>query len=134
MNAIDLLRDAIRRYGSRLAITTSFQSEGMVVVDMAASIAPDIRVITLDTGRLPEETHAMIRTVRDRYGIAVEVVTPDEREIDTMVERYGRDLFRDSVAKRRLCCEIRKVRPLERKLAELDAWVVGLRRGQSATR
>jgi phosphoadenosine phosphosulfate reductase len=134
MNPVDLLRDAIRTFGQRLAITTSFQSEGMVVIDMAARISPAVRVITLDTGRLPPETHAMIRAVRDRYGLDVEVVTPDERELDIMVGRYGPDLFRDSVAKRRLCCEIRKVRPLERKLAELDAYVVGLRRGQSATR
>jgi phosphoadenosine phosphosulfate reductase len=134
MNAHDLLRDAIHTYGRRLAITTSFQSEGMVVVDMAARISSDVRVITLDTGRLPAETHAMIAVVRDRYGIEVEIVTPDERETEAMVGRYGPDLFRDSVAKRRLCCEIRKVRPLERKLAELDAYVVGLRRGQSESR
>jgi phosphoadenylyl-sulfate reductase (thioredoxin) len=134
MNAPDLLREAIRTWGRRLAITTSFQSEGMVVVDMAARISPEVRVITLDTFRLPPETHAMIGAVRDRYGIEVEVVTPDERELEVMVGRYGPDLFRDSVAKRRLCCEIRKVRPLERKLAELDAYVVGLRRSQSATR
>jgi phosphoadenylyl-sulfate reductase (thioredoxin) len=62
------------------------------------------------------------------------VVTPDEREVETMVGRYGHDLFRDAVAKRLLCCEIRKVRPLERSLANLDAYVVGLRRSQSSTR
>lgn len=134
MNAVDLLREAINTYGRRMAITTSFQSEGMVVVDMAARISPDVRVITLDTGRLPAETHAMIQTVRDRYGIAVEAVVPDERELEVMVSRFGTELFRDSVAKRRLCCEIRKVRPLDRSLAALDAYVVGLRRGQAATR
>jgi len=125
---------AIRTYGRKLAFTTSFQSEGMVVIDMAARRSSDIRVLTLDTGRLPEETYRMIETVRSRYSIAVECVAPDAVEVERMTTLHGPNLFYDSVAKRRLCCEIRKVRPLERRLAAFDAWVTGLRRGQGATR
>ena len=76
----------------------------------------------------------MIEAVRQRYGIAVEVVSPDAREIEAMVTRHGPNLFYESVALRSLCCHFRKVRPLERKLEEFDAWVVGLRRSQSETR
>src|SRR5215475_8134592 len=106
----------------------------MVIVDLAAAIRPRPRVFTLETGRLPEETLSMIDTVRERYGIEIERVTPDPDEVARMVEEHGRDLFYDSVEKRTLCCEIRKVRPLARKMTELRAWAAGLRRQQSETR
>lgn len=133
-SAVEVLEWAIRRYGSRLAIATSFQAGGMVIVDMAWRISPDIRVFTLDTGRLPVETYRMIDTVQERYGIPVEIVLPDQGEIESMVSRHGMDLFYREVPLRMLCCHMRKVRPLERKLAELDAWVTGLRREQSESR
>jgi phosphoadenylyl-sulfate reductase (thioredoxin) len=101
---------------------------------MAAGISSGIRVLTVDTGRLPEETFQMIDTVRERYGVRVEAIPPDPAEVSAMVLRHGPNLFRRSVAERMLCCSVRKVRPLERKLEEFSAWVTGLRRGQSALR
>jgi phosphoadenylyl-sulfate reductase (thioredoxin) len=121
-------------FGRRLAIVTSFQADGMVAVDMAVRLSKDVRVVTLDTGRLPEATYKTIETVRRHYGIPVEVVCPERREVESMVTRFGPDLFYEGVPYRTLCCQIRKVRPLDRKLEEFDAWVVGLRRSQSATR
>ncbi len=106
----------------------------MVVVDIAAKISPDIRVITLDTGRLPEETYQMMETVRSHYGIQVESVSPASEEVESLVTRHGPNLFYESVPYRTLCCHIRKVRPLNRKLQEFSAWAVGLRRSQSETR
>jgi phosphoadenosine phosphosulfate reductase len=129
-----LIRLAVSDFGRSVAIGTSFQAEGMVILDMAVRIAPDIPVFTIDTGRLPEETHQMIDTVRSRYGVDVEVVRPEPAEVDAMVELHGRDLFYQEVALRRLCCEVRKVRPLERKLSELGAWISGLRRSDAQTR
>jgi thioredoxin-dependent adenylylsulfate APS reductase len=133
-SASSVLEWAIGRFGERLAFTTSFQAEGMVILDLAARISRDIRVVTVDTGRLPEETFQMIETVRERYGVKVELVFPDPAEVESMVHRHGPNLFYDSVAMRELCCNVRKVRPLERKLREFDAWVVGLRREQSGQR
>ncbi len=133
-SAFDLLSWAIREYGSGFAIATSFQKEGMVIVDMASRIAPGVRVFTLDTGRLPEETLRMIELTRERYGIAVEVVRPDAGEVERMVAERGADLFYESVENRKLCCEIRKVRPMARHLAGVAAWATGLRREQSETR
>jgi len=134
LSAEELLSWAVSTFGRDFAVLTSFQSEGMVVVDMAVRIAPDIRVLTLDTGRLPEETHAMIDTVRRHYGVAIEVLQPDATETSRMVTRFGTNLFYDSLAQRRLCCEVRKVRPFDRVLDQLHAWAVGLRRGQGASR
>ena len=70
---------AITTYGREFAIATSFQKEGMVIVDLAARAVSGgaCRVFTLDTGRLPEETYGIMETVRQRYGIAVERVTPE---------------------------------------------------------
>ncbi len=106
----------------------------MVVIDMASRISSEVRVFTIDTGRLPEETYQMIDTVRQRYGIKVEVVFPDAAEVASMVSTHGPNLFYREVSARMLCCHIRKVRPLERKLATLKAWVVGLRRTQGDSR
>ena len=91
-------------------------------------------VFTIDTGRLPEETQTLIGKVREKYGVEIEMILPDAAEVRSMVSMHGPNLFRDSVSKRRTCCEVRKVRPLKRKLAELDAWVTGLRRAQAETR
>ena len=129
-----LLEWALGEFGSSLAIATAFQAEGMVILDIAARISPAVRVFALDTGRLPEETYRMIETVRERYGVTVETVAPDTAEIEAMVGLHGPNLFYREVALRNLCCEVRKVRPLERKLRELKAWVAGLRRGQNESR
>ncbi len=132
---MEVLRWGIEHFGDRLAICTSFQAEGMVIIDMAARInGGDTRVFTIDTRRLHDETHALIDAVKRRYGIEIEVVEPDDSEVEAMVSTHGPDLFYEAVSKRRLCCQIRKSRPLKRKLAALDAWVVGLRRAQSETR
>jgi phosphoadenosine phosphosulfate reductase len=133
-SAQELLKWAVSEFGSSLAIATAFQLEGMVIVDLAARISPHVRVFTLDTGRLPEETYRMIETVRDRYGIAVETVAPDSGEVEAMVTRHGPNLFYREVALRNLCCQMRKVRPLERALRGLSAWVTGLRRDQNDSR
>jgi phosphoadenylyl-sulfate reductase (thioredoxin) len=106
----------------------------MVLVDMVANCNLGARVITIDTGRLPDESYQMIDTIKSRYGIGVERILPDQGEVDRMVATHGRDLFRDEVALRKLCCQVRKVRPMERALEGLDAYAVGLRRTQSESR
>jgi thioredoxin-dependent adenylylsulfate APS reductase len=118
----------------RVAIVSSFQATSAVLIDMAARITPDVTVVTLDTGRLPQETHDIIDRVRDRYGIEIEVVTPDPHDIREMVARHGSNLFRESPDLRRQCCDVRKTRPLARALEKYDAWITGIRRSQMATR
>ena len=130
---IVVLREAYGTY-ERVAIVASFQAESSVIIDMASQIRPDIRVLTLDTGRLPQETHDMIDRVRLRYGISVEVVAPDAAEVGRMVAAHGTNLFYESVELRRMCCDARKSRPLAGALRGYDAWITGLRREQSATR
>ncbi|MBW3562369.1 MAG: phosphoadenylyl-sulfate reductase [Actinobacteria bacterium] len=131
----DVIEWALETFGDGVAIVTSFQADGMVILDMAYHIQPDLKVITVDTGRLPQATHDFIEEVRARYPQAdVEILLPDNREVEAMVRRNGLNLFRDSVPNRLTCCQIRKVRPLLRALEGLDAWFTGLRRDQWASR
>jgi thioredoxin-dependent adenylylsulfate APS reductase len=118
----------------RIVIVSSFQAESSVLIDMASRIRKDVRVLTLDTGRLPQATHDMIDRIRDRYAIDVQVVAPDANEIQEMVGRHGVNLFYKSAENRRLCCDVRKSRPLARALAGYDAWITGVRRQQASTR
>ncbi|HEU0124485.1 MAG TPA: phosphoadenylyl-sulfate reductase [Bryobacteraceae bacterium] len=132
--AEDVLHWGFSEFGPRFAVVTSFQKEGMVLVDMASRLGADVRVITLDTGRLPEETLAMISAVESRYGLSVERIQPDPGEVSRMVAAHSEDLFRKEVVLRKLCCQVRKVRPMDALLRNLDAYSVGLRRGQSDSR
>jgi thioredoxin-dependent adenylylsulfate APS reductase len=106
----------------------------MVILDIASRIAPAVRVFTLDTGRLPDETYLMMETVRQRYGIPVEIIFPERDDVEQLVAFHGPNLFYSSVPARKRCCDVRKVRPLERKLETLKAWATGLRRDQADTR
>lgn len=118
----------------RLVIVASFQAESSVLIDMASRVKQDVSVLTLDTGRLPQQTYDMIDRVRDRYGIAVQVASPDTTDLGDMVGSHGPNLFYRSPEMRRLCCEVRKSRPLARALAGFDAWITGVRRDQAPTR
>ena len=134
MEAPQVLEWAIERFGRSLAICSSFQAEGCVLIDMAARIDPSVRVFTIDTGRQPQETYEVIDRIRERYGIAVEVFAPDHRLVERMAARHGVNLFYRDVNLRLLCCQVRKVMPLRRALMGCGAWVTGLRRDQWATR
>lgn len=128
-----VLRSVYQAY-QRVAIVASFQAESSVIIDMASRVRADIRVLTLDTGRLPQETHDMIDRVRDRYRIEIQVIQPDPEEVRQIVADHGTNLFYGSPELRRLCCEVRKSRPLQRALRGYDAWVTGVRRDQAPTR
>jgi phosphoadenosine phosphosulfate reductase len=135
-SAADALAWATGTFGDRFAVVTAFQAEGMVVLDLARRADPAVRVLTIDTGRLPQETYDLIETVRARWGIAVEVLAPDARAVEAMVTRHGPNLFRRDQALRLLCCQVRKVDPLAGALGGtgLAAWASGLRRDGTHTR
>jgi phosphoadenosine phosphosulfate reductase len=132
--ANDLLILGIERFGDRIAISAAGGVDGMALLDMAWSLDPHGRVFTLDTGRLPPETYTLFEKVRERYGIDVEFVAPDAAAVGDLLTRHGPNLMYRSVDLRLRCCEVRKVEPLMRKLATLDAWITGLRREQWRSR
>ena len=118
----------------RVALVCSFQAESSVLIDMASRITAAPEVLTLDTGRLPEETHRVMDEFRQRYPIRLRVLSPEATEVEAMTAAHGTMLFRQSVEFRVLCCEMRKVRPLARALRDYDAWITGVRREQTVTR
>ncbi len=140
MNLVDKTNELIaqlKRAETTLApsaFACSFGVEDMVLLDIIAKHGRGIEVFTLDTGRLPEETHALLETVRDKYSIAIRTYFPDAAAVEAWVEQNGPNAFYRSIAQRQQCCEIRKVRPLGRALAGKKSWVTGLRREQSQAR
>ena len=130
-----LLEWAIERFAPGIAISTSFQTDSVALIDMAYEIDPHTPVFSVDTGRLPAETLELADRLRARYpGLRLELLRPDPAQVAAMTARHGADLFTTSVDLRLLCCNVRKVRPLTRHLHSLEAWVTGLRRDQWASR
>lgn len=126
----DILKLALESYDN---IAISFSgAEDVVLIDLAARIGKDVRVFTLDTGRLHPETYAYLEQVRERYDVAIEVASPDHNELEPFLAEKGMFSFFEDGHKE--CCSIRKVGPLRRKLATLDAWITGQRHDQSNTR
>jgi phosphoadenosine phosphosulfate reductase len=130
----ELLKWGLETFGNEIAICSAFGPEGMVLLHMLSKIGRPVRIFTLDTGRLPNETHELMHDCEKRYGFRIDVYAPDPGEIREMVKNHGINLFYDSVELRELCCEVRKVRPMLRALEGLSAWITGLRRIQTVTR
>lgn len=140
MTAADRLGDLIallqriRVRHPATAFASSFGAEDMVLTDAIARHALPIAVLTLDTGRLPGETCALIDRAREHYGLPIEVYNPDARSLEAYVLANGINAFYGSVELRQRCCAIRKRAPLARALAGRGAWITGQRRAQSITR
>ncbi len=118
----------------KVAKASSFGAEDSVIIDIMIKINPKFRFFTLDTGRLPQETYDIMDVVRKKYNISIEVLFPDAKEVEDMVREKGVNLFYESVENRKLCCEIRKVHPINKMLSTLDGWITGLRHDQTKTR
>lgn len=125
-----LLSWAFATYGENVALATGMGVEGMALLDMAWRINPALKVFTGDTEFLFAETYDLMDRVEEKYGIKIErlysQLTPEEQE-----RRYGRRLWASDPDQ---CCNLRKVEPLRRKLATLDAWITAIRRGQTSER
>ncbi len=129
-----LLTWAAETFGPELVVASSFGAEDIVLIDLAVQVDPNTRAFTLDTGRLHQETYDTIAAVRARFGIEIEVMTPDPADLEPLLKRDGPNGFYDSVERRRACCDVRKVKPLKRALSTARAWATGMRRSQNVTR
>jgi phosphoadenosine phosphosulfate reductase len=127
----DVLQWAADNCAPRIAISSAFGPEGLVIIDIAQrKVTPRLQVFTIDTGFLFAETNELIGKIEREYSISVErlhaELTPEQQ-----AERHGPELFRHQPDQ---CCYMRKVLPLQKKLAQLDAIVTGLRRSQAESR
>lgn len=124
----EILKFAFEQFGDDLWISFS-GAEDVVLVDMAWKLNKSVKVFSLDTGRLHPETYRFIDKVREHYGIAIEVLSPDAAKLEPFVREKG--LFSFYKEGHEECCGIRKIAPLRRKLSGVSAWATGQRRDQS---
>ncbi|MEP7292418.1 MAG: phosphoadenylyl-sulfate reductase [Chloroflexota bacterium] len=126
----DILQWAADSYGKRLAVVTSFQTTGIVTLNMLHEIGLQVDVLTLDTGLLFPETYDLMERLQERLDFNLIRVKP-EYTVEEQAAHYGEALWsREPDA----CCRMRKVVPLDKALVGYDAWVAGLRRDQSKSR
>jgi phosphoadenosine phosphosulfate reductase len=130
----DIIQYFLNRYKDRIALSSSLGAEDQVLTDMVWSTHPNVTVFTLDTGRLFPETYDLIDRSSKKYKNHIKVYFPDHLKVQEMVNSQGINLFYDSVEKRKHCCFLRKIEPLQRAFADLDAWICGLRADQAVTR
>ncbi len=126
----EILRWAWKRFGERAAIGTSFQGAGLVMMHLAKQDGIRFPVFTLDTGLLFRETVELKRRLEEFFEYEIEALVPD-LTVEGQEEAQGPELWKRDPD---LCCTMRKVLPLQDKLANLDCWITGLRREQSDAR
>ena len=133
-DAIGLLSFFLAEYKGKIALSSSMGLEDQVLTEMVCSIDKNVKIFTLDTGRLFPETYDLIHRTNQKYNIQTQVYFPDAAQVEGMVHSKGINLFYNSVEDRKTCCRIRKIEPLKRAFAGLEVWICGLRRDQSVTR
>lgn len=124
----------VEEYKGKIALSSSLGAEDQVLTDMVAKSGVETTIFTLDTGRLFSETYDLISRTCNKYKLKIKVYFPDHNEVEEMVNEKGMNLFYNSIENRKLCCQIRKLKPLKRAFKGLDAWICGLRADQAVTR
>lgn len=131
--ALALLKDIAGNW-SPATFANSLGAEDMVLTDLIVKHQLPIEIFSLDTGRLPAETYALMAAVDRHYQLKLKVYFPQAEEVESYVRQHGINAFYDSVTLRKACCYARKVEPLRRALAGKRAWITGMRAEQAATR
>jgi len=131
---VDTLTWFAENYPGKVAFSSSLGAEDQVITHMIAGITPKVRIFTLDTGRLFQETYDLLQITNKKYNLEIELFFPDRDEVENMVRSKGINLFYESVQNRQECCHIRKIQPLRRALQGMEVWITGMRREQSVTR
>ena len=131
-DAEDVLGWALKKFHPDIVLACSFQHP--ILIHMATKIRPDIRIVAVDTGRMPEETYQCAADIERRFNVRIEWYFPDFRKVEEFVKGKGQFSFKDSLEARKKCCFIRKSEPMNRALSGVKAWITGIRRDQGVTR
>lgn len=129
-----VLADFLKAFSGKIALATSFGAEDQVLTDLLLNADSKAKIFTLDTGRLPDETYALMDQTNKKYDIKIDVYFPNTSDIEVLYQRQGINGFRESIENRKMCCHVRKIAPLQRALKGVEVWITGLRRSQSPTR
>lgn len=122
------------QFPGQVIFTTSFGIEDQVITDIIARNNLPVRMVTLDTGRLFEESYKVFSNTLKRYNKPVETFFPDPADVEKLLAEKGPFSFYKSIENRKECCYIRKVKPLNRSLEGMKIWITGIRRDQSQGR
>jgi len=122
------------KFKNRIVFSTSLGLEDQVITHIIFSNDLPIKVFTLDTGRLFNETYSVLHKTNEFYDKKIQVYFPDYEKVEKLVSRKGPFSFYESVENRKECCYIRKVEPLNRALEGMKCWITGIRAEQSENR
>jgi len=126
----EILRAAMAEYGGRIALVSSFGAESAVLLHLAAQVDPGVPVLFLDTGMLFGQTLDYRKTLVARLGLTdVRDLRPQYQDLAT--QDPSANLYKTDTD---ACCNIRKVLPLDRALADFDAWITGRKRFHGGAR
>jgi phosphoadenosine phosphosulfate reductase len=134
LNLADSLAVLAEKFAGNVVFSTSLGQEDQVITDAIFKNNLPIRVFTLDTGRLFQESYELLDLTRVKYKKPIEVYFPENSSVQNLVNQKGMNSFYESVENRKECCFIRKVEPLNRALAGVSIWITGLRAEQSEGR
>ncbi|WP_366185085.1 phosphoadenylyl-sulfate reductase [Flavobacterium ovatum] len=121
-------------YKDKVVFSTSFGQEDQVITDLIEKSEAAIKIFTLDTGRMFQETYDVFHRTQKKYKMPIKVYFPEAKAVEELLEKKGPNSFFESVENRKECCFIRKVVPLKKALAGNDVWITGLRAEQSENR
>jgi phosphoadenosine phosphosulfate reductase len=134
VSATRAILERVAREHAPAVFASSLAAEDMVLTDLILKADLPIGIFSLETGRLHQETLAVLDAVKSHYGHDIALYRPQADLVDEYVSKNGLNAFYDSVEMRKACCHVRKVEPLGRALAGKTAWITGQRRAQSTTR
>lgn len=134
LSLVESLKFLADKYPSKVVFSTSLGQEDQVITDAIFKNDFNIKVFTLDTGRLFQETYELIDRTRSRYKNNIEIYFPNTDKVQQLTTTKGLNSFYESVENRKECCFIRKIEPLKRALAGAEVWITGLRAEQSENR
>jgi phosphoadenosine phosphosulfate reductase len=131
---IDALHLTASLFPGKTKFSSSLGQEDQVLTDIIASNKIAVNIFTIDTGRMFNETYDTLDKTVARYKINIDVFFPQSASTEAMVNQRGINLFYDSMENRKLCCDVRKVEPLNRALQNAAVWITGLRSEQTLHR
>jgi phosphoadenosine phosphosulfate reductase len=134
VEALEALLTNARNEFDSIALASSLAAEDNILFDVITRLKLNIRMFSLNTGRLHQQTLDVAKALQAKYGQTVQWFEPKTDAVENYINQHGQDAFYESVDLRKECCGIRKIEPLTRALKNAKAWITGQRQAQAATR
>ncbi|HPQ09265.1 MAG TPA: phosphoadenylyl-sulfate reductase [Bacteroidia bacterium] len=131
---LNVLTNMCELFSQKVVFSTSFNIEDQVITHFIAKYRMPIDIFTLDTGRMFQEVYSVWNETERKYGIKIKAYFPDAKDVEEMVNKQGINGFYESIENRKKCCEVRKIKPLQRALQNKKVWITGIRAEQSEFR